>query len=91
MCTYEEFSTDFAKFFLRHGKNWRLEESPMVNDSYMKIYHFPDGATWYEQLRPVYETAEIIVKGVKSKVLVKLCQVEYWNSDCPSKFYYERY
>lgn len=79
--------------FLHKHDDWQVETSPMDSDGkYHKEYICTDGAIWYEIMRPVYETAEVTVKGVKVSVNVKLFETEGWSSDnAASIFYYEKF
>lgn len=93
MVTYAEYHNDFVAFAKKHrsGEGWKVTESESANDVYMKAYTFADGAQWFEVCRPVFESAEVVIKGVKTEVKAKLFCLEYWNTETPSKFYYEKY
>ena len=88
--TYIEYKNAFIK--KHNSADWTVNTSPMDEyGQYCKNYIFTDGATLTEINRPVYETAEVEVKGVKVEVTIKLMETEVWNTDDAGsvKFYEE--
>lgn len=82
------------EFISRHGEHgWHVETSGIDSDGkYVKEWMFWDGAQLIEVVRPVWEQAEVNVKGVKLTVDVKLVETECWNSDdAHSRKWYEKY
>lgn len=77
-------------FFNKHGE-YHVVDHGMEYDRYFKTYAFADGAGWYEECGACSEDVEVEVHGIKVKSTVKLFRVEYWSSESPSKFYYEKY
>ena len=90
--TAKEYEASKKNFFKKHNNDFNTETSPMMNDTYHKEYMFRDGAIWYEVIRPVYEKVEVEVRKVKTQIDIKLCEVEYWNTDnANSMTYCERW
>ena len=87
---FDEYMKDKAEFFKKHG-DYKLHDSGMSQNGYLKSYCFDDGADFYELCGPVTEEVEVELHGVKAKVPVKLFRTEYWSSEDSSKFYYEKY
>lgn len=89
--TYIEYKNAFIK---KHNEaDWTVHTSPMDEyGQYCKNYIFTDGAVLTEINRPVYETAEVEVKGVKVEVTIKLMETEAWNTDdAKSVKWYEKW
>lgn len=78
--TYIDYKNAFIK---KHSEaDWTVHTSPMDEyGQYCKNYIFTDGAVLTEINRPVHETVEVEVKGVKIEVEVKLMETEAWNTD----------
>ena len=91
MSTFQEYMTQKAEFFKKHGECRVIDHGMKVNDSYFKTYAFEDGARWYELSGPVVEDVPVEVHGVKVTASVKLFRTEYWSSEAGSKFLYEKY
>lgn len=90
--TYSEYITDRRNFFRKHDNDFRVQTSGLDEYArYTKTYIFEDGAMWYELMGPEYVTTETEVKLVKVKIDVKMYKTEYWSSESPSKYYYEKY
>ena len=89
--TYIEYKNAFIK--KHNSADWTVHTSPMDEyGQYCKNYIFTDGATLTEINRPVYETAEVEVKGVKVEVTIKLMETEAWNTDdAGSVRFYEKW
>lgn len=88
---FKTYYEDRCEFNKKHG-NYRVEDYGMTSDdTYRKELIYDDGAIFYEVCRPVYEEAEVEVKGIKIKVKVKLFCTEYWSTEFGSKYMYERY
>lgn len=89
---YETYVADKKSFFNKHKGDFQVYTSPMDEyDRYTKIYSFPDNSQWYELMSPETEYVEVEVHLVKTEVAIKLLKVEYWSTDSPSKYYYEKY
>ena len=90
---YKKYSEDKKAFFKKHKNDFQCETSSMDGyDRYYKVYSFNDGAQWYENMSPTYETAEVVIKMVTVKVEVKMLRIEYYNTDdAISKCYYEKF
>lgn len=91
MVTYQEYNKDFLDFNSRHGHAWHVETTDIINNSWMKIYTFGDGAKWWESIGPSFESVDVVCKGVHLRLPVKLLRVEYWTSESSSKFYYDKF
>ena len=90
--TSRDYTEDKKNFFEKHDYDYSVETSPMNQyGEYSKVYSFADGAAWCEHMSPYYATEEIEVKLVKVTVDVKLFRTEYWSTEAPSKYYYERF
>lgn len=89
--TYIEYKNAFIK--KHNNADWTVHTSPMDEyGQYCKNYIFTDGAVLTEINRPVYETAEVEVKGVKVEVTIKLMETEAWNTDdAKSVKWYEKW
>ena len=89
--TYIEYKNAFIK--KHNSADWTVHTSPMDEyGQYCKNYIFTDGAVLTEINRPVYETAEVEVKGVKVEVTIKLMETEAWNTDdAKSVKWYEKW
>ena len=89
--TYIEYKNAFIK--KHNSADWTVHTSPMDEyGQYCKNYIFTDGAVLTEINRPVYETAEVEVKGVKVEVTIKLLETEAWNTDdAKSVKWYEKW
>lgn len=90
---YKKYSADKKAFFNKHKNNFDCMTTQMDQyGRYGKIYNFEDGAIWYENMAPTYETAEVMVKLVPIKVEVKMFRTEYYSTDdATSKYYYEKF
>lgn len=90
---YKEYNEEKLKFMEEHNFDYTLETSPMNEyGEYHKTYVFADDSQWLEHMRPVYEKTEVVVKGVRVPVEVKLLETEYYSSDdARSRYYYERF
>lgn len=89
--TYKEYEADKKKFFEKHGYDYRVDTSQMMDERYAKTYLFEDGATWYELMCAEYVTEVVELKKVKVQVSVKMFKTEYWSSEEGSRFYYEKF
>lgn len=90
--SYKEYFDYKLDFLNKHG-DWSVETSPMNEyGEWHKAYICTDEATFYENMRPVYKDAEVVVCGVTIPVKVKLLETEMYNSDdAGSVYYYEKY
>lgn len=90
--TSKQYETEKYNFLNKHN-DWQVETSQMNEyGSYHKEYICDNGDIWYEVMRPIHETVEFEVKGVKFEQTVELFEVEFWNNkDANSKFYYEKF
>ena len=78
--------------FLKEADDWKVETSPMDEyGTYVKTYICSNGNVLTEVNRPVYETVEVEVKGVKVKVQVKLFESEMFSNKWGSVFTYEKF
>lgn len=78
--------------FLHEADDWRVETSPMDEyGTYVKTYVCSNGNVLTEVNRPVYETAEVEVKGIKVPVQVKLFESEMFSNKFGSVYMYERF
>ena len=91
MSTFQEYMTQKAEFFKKHGECRIHDHGMKSNDSYFKVYDFEDGANWCELSGPVFEGVTVEVRGIKVKTSVKLFRTEYWSSEAGSQFFYDRY
>ena len=90
--TYNEYRNDKQKFFKKHKNDFNTYTSPLDEyNRYYKTYTFADGAIWTEVMSTEWETAEVEVKKVKVTVEVKMFRTEYYSTETPSKYYYEKY
>lgn len=90
---YNTYNEEKKAFFKKHHNDFRCDTSSMDEyGRYRKTYTFEDGAQWYEEMSPTYETVEVEIKLVKVKVEVKMFRTEFWNTDnASSKFYFEKF
>lgn len=95
---YEEKRVDFdiyehlrVEFYKKQNCDFKETTTGIENDTYAKFVSFENGAQWCERISPYYETVEVIVKGVKVEVQVKLLCVEFWSTERKSMFYYSKY
>ena len=90
--TYEEYSKELKAFAKKHNEkgDMKVYSSLWEDDHYHKEYCWEDGATFYEVVDLITEMAEAEVHGIKVKVPVKLYRTEYWSTEAPSKYFYER-
>lgn len=78
--------------FLHEADDWKVETSPMNEYGvYVKTYVCSNGNVLTEVNRPVYEEAEVEVKGVKVPVQVKLFESEMFSNKFGSVFMYEKF
>ena len=78
--------------FLREADDWKVETSQMDEyGKYVKTYICDNGNVLTEVNRPVYETVEIEVKGVKCKAQVKLFESEMFSNKWGSVFTYDKF
>ena len=90
--SYKQYAEDKKSFFEKHDYNYTLDTSPMDEyGRYTKTYIFEDGKVWYEVMSPTFESTEVEIHLVKVKVEVKMLRTEYWSSESPSKYYYEKF
>lgn len=81
-----------VKSFCSKHELYKVETSPLENNTYYKKYLCEDGSIGTECNRVVYEEVEVEVKGIKCKVQVKLLETEWFDSDNGSSIYmYERF
>ena len=90
---YKQYNEDKKVFFQKHNYDFQCETSSMDGyGRYYKVYSFTDGAQWYENMSPTYESAEVEIKMVVVTVEVKMFRTEYYNTDdSTSKCYYEKF
>lgn len=89
--TVNEYKREFIS---RHGEHgWYVEAAKTdSNGKYIMEWKFIDGAQLIEFVSPVWEQAEVNVKGVKLTVDVKMVKTECWTSeDAHIKTWYEKY
>ena len=91
MSTFQEYMTQKADFFKKHGECRIHDHGMQSNDSYFKTYDFADGASWCEVSGPVFEDVTVEVHGMKVKTIVRLFKTEYWSTEAGSKFFYDQY
>jgi hypothetical protein len=78
--------------FLNEASDWRVETSAMDEyGRYVKTYVCDNGNVLTEVNRPVYETAEVEVKGIKTSVQVKLFESEMFSNKWQSVYMYDKY
>lgn len=91
--TYEIYDSTKTNFLERHNYDYRVYTSSQ--DEYgrwYKEYICEDGAIFTECYSPVYETAEVTVKGLKFTQDVKLLRTEFYSNDgVKSQYLYERW
>ena len=77
---------------LHEAEDWKVETSPIDEyGTYVKTYICDNGNVITEVNRPVYETAEVEVKGVKMDVQVKLFESEMFSNKWGSVFTYDKF
>ena len=77
---------------LHEANDWKVETSPMDEyGTYVKTYICDNGNIITEVNRPVYETVDIEVKGVKTQAQVKLFESEMFSNKWGSVFTYEKF
>ncbi len=78
--------------FLHEADDWHVETSPMDEyGTYVKTYICSNGNVLTEVNRPVYETVQVEVKGVKCDVQVKLFESEMFTNKWGSVFTYDKF
>lgn len=86
-----EYYKVVSNFCAKH-EMYKVETSPLVDNTYTKRYLCEDGAEATEVNRKVYEKVEVEVKGLKCEVYVELLETEWFDSDTGKSIYmYERY
>lgn len=89
--TSQEYSKKKIEF-LYESDDWKVETSPMDEyGTYVKTYICTNGNVLTEVNRPVYETVDVEVKGVKTQVQVKLFESEMFSNKWGSVFTYEKF
>ena len=77
---------------LHEADDWKVETNPMDEyGTYVKTYICNNGNVITEVNRPVYETAEVEIKGVKCQVQVKLFESEMFSNKWGSVFKYDKF
>ena len=77
---YAEYEKKKTKL-LHEANDWRVETSPMdQGGQYIKTYICDNGTVITEVNRPIYEIAEVEVKGVKCRVQIKLFESEMFSN-----------
>lgn len=77
---------------LHRADDWKVETSPMDEyGTYVKTYICDNGDVITEVNRPVYETVDIEVKGVKTQVQVKLFESEMFSNKWGSVYTYQKF
>ena len=77
---------------LHEADDWKVETSPMDEyGKYVKTYICDNGNVITEVNRPIYETVDVEVKGVKTQVQVKLFESEMFSNKWGSVFTYEKF
>ena len=79
-------------FIEKHNKKseCNIYTSPMENNRYHKEYCWKDGAMWCEITELVTEPAVAKVHGLEVIVPVELWKTEFYSTEAPSKYFYER-
>lgn len=78
--------------FLNEADDWRVETSPMDEyGTYVKTYICNNGNLLTEVNRPIYETVDVEVKGVKLQTQVKLFESEMYSNKWSSVYKYENF
>lgn len=94
--TTAEYEAKKIEFLHKHI-NWEVDTSPMNQyGEYHKNYICEDGAVWTELVRPVDSEAivdvEICKCKFKTKISVKMLEVEGWSTDDSRSIYcYEKF
>ncbi len=90
--TFKQYAEEKRAFFTKHNKKgeFKVYTSPMVDDVYHKEYCYSHGAQWCERTELVHEQAVAEAHGIKIPVTVALYKTEYWSTEAPSKYFYER-
>lgn len=90
--TYTEYMNDLKAFSQKHNKKAELKiyTSPMENNRYHKNYCWSDGHEFCEVTELITEQVEIEVHGIKMNVSVEMWRTEYWSTEAPSKYFYEK-
>lgn len=89
---YETYMNDKKAFFEKHNYDYRCDTYSMdMYGRYTKTYSFEDGAQWMELMSDEYVEQEVMVKFVKMNAKFHMFKIEYWSTECGSKFYYEKY
>ena len=78
--------------FLQRSDDWKVETSPMDEyGQYVKTYICSNGDVLTEVNRPVYETVDVEVRGLKMQVQVKLFESEMFSNRFSSIYTYEKF
>lgn len=89
--TKRQYETEKNNFFRKHNNTFKIYTSEMENNQYSKTYAFLDGANWVEVYSPIIEQGIVSVKGMTYPIPVKLFRTEFFSTESPSKYYYERF
>lgn len=90
--TYKEYNEEKSNFFKKHDYDFTCDTSSMDEyGRYHKTYSFSDGAQWFEDMCPTYEIVEVEVCKAKVKLEVKMFRTEFYSTESPSKYYYEKF
>lgn len=84
---YEQKKIDF----LHEADDWTVETSLMNDYGYVKTYFCNNGNILFEVNRPVYETVDVVVKGIKVQTKVKLFESQMYSNKFSSVFTYEKF
>lgn len=90
--TYGDYLKEQSKFAQKHNKKAELKiyTSPMENNRYHKEYCWSDGAMWCEISELITEIVEAEAHGIKVNAKVNFYRTEFWSTEAPSKYFYEK-
>ena len=90
--TFDEYFEEKQAFAQKHNKKaeCKVYTSPMVNNVYHKEYCWSDGAMFCERTELVKELVEAEAHGIKLMFEAEFYKTEFWSSEQPSKYYYEK-
>ena len=88
---YNTYENDKMAFMKKHMKHeCKVYTSPMVNNVYHKEYCFSNGAVFCERTELVKEPVEAEAHGIKLLFEADFYKTEYWSTEQPSKYFYEK-
>lgn len=90
--TFNEYMKEYVEFAKRHNRECDCREytGSLGNNRFHKDVCWEDGSQWCELRELIAESVETEVHGIKVNAVVELWRTEFWSTEAPSKYFYER-